>query len=345
MTRRSLPPVQRIRQIERFGHPITLRVVDRPEPDARDALRAEVVALGATEPAWAHLREVEVVPQEAGWPRASHTLKLLGVPRRERKAVLAALRVASTSSGLHTLSRVRPWPATNLADAWARRRDDGGSRVLTARVAFERKPLPRSPFAVDPYTGLVGLHEVFDQAQLLRRRAEWTLWDPGAVVIGDRFGWLWPDPIVTPPVEVLKVTEPPERWAPWRVTVPADAPEYAAHRAAVLAAARAEDRYNRWTRDEGRLEGVAVPWRIFRETYDEAAGNPVLRRSPYATRSFTHATWPRPRKPRIVYRWSGLWNAGWRHGYDWWGCQIWSVEWREPGPYRVVQVIVDVQTD
>ncbi|MCB9751248.1 MAG: hypothetical protein H6713_14830 [Myxococcales bacterium] len=247
------------------------------------------------------------------------------------------------------------WPSRTLRYAWVTPASRG-CRLLAVRTRVCDAEPTRSPLVYVPSSRRVGLREWGEP--LLLAEGRWSTFEPGALGLGGReFLWLWPEPrACAPPVTVdgraivsMRPGAPPSI-----VSVPLldddgyYVDDYQAHRAAVLAVARAAWRARELgALQPGRLEGVLVSYDVFREAYDAAAASPVMGRSssppsrPWTAVHYGDVT------PARVYRWSGAWNPEWRHGYEFWGCHVWTLERpaRRAAAPRQIDVVVDVQTD
>jgi hypothetical protein len=338
--------------VTRRGHEVRWWTGTIATSDPVLAFRSLMPRLVAEERAWEAIADEEFTPTNAGTRALLQGLAAAAVPPRRRSRILRALGIDEHDTVFER--RVEHgWPSRHVRSVFAARQ--GHVIRLVAVCTRAQSDLPgRSPIGWSLHDNRAGVRQWVDAQHW--KKPQWSVWDPSARHLPrQQVMWLCVDPpaldVALPEARVLPPAgEHREFHEPRRVVVASGASVELAHRAAVLAAAHDERTQigADMEMEPARLEGIRVPWRHFRAAYDYAAANPVywsIRYQPRGKR-WSDDWYPGPRKPGVVFRWSGAWNEPWRWGYELWGCHIWSIEWLvDPSLPRRIDVIIDVQTD
>ncbi len=340
------------RSVTRRGHVVHWWTGTVATSDPVLAFRSLMPRLVAEEPAWEAIADETFTPTNVGTQGLVRGLAAAAVPPRRRSRILRALGIDEHDPVFER--RVEHgWPSRHVRSVFAVRQGDAIRLVAVCTRAASDLP-GRSPIGWSLRYARAGVRQWVDAQHW--QRPDWSMWDPSARHIPRlQVAWLCVDaPAPDVALPVARVLPPAgkhrEFYEPRRVEVAPGASLELAHRAAVLAAARDEREQVGFDNamDPARLEGIRVPWRHFRAAYDHAAANPVYSGGPYhrKRKRWSDDWYPGPRKPGVVFRWSGAWNEWWRWGYEVWGCHVWSIEWLvDPSLPRRIDVIIDVQTD
>jgi hypothetical protein len=328
---------------------------------AVDAWRAVLALLEVESPEiWGGLLEFEWKAGRGSFEFLSWYLAGAGLPSADcehwlRESEVTGARRRRSSShpdlAIFEMQCDALYPAQLLRFAWVARVNDEQIVVL-AGVTHPNPRAGRSPLAFRWEPRCPGRRPALGRIAEEREQAKhhFSCWDPSSTYHHPaRVEWLCRDApgdgLVVP--EVTLVEEGDTFGAPARVKAGAG-PEYETHRAAVLAAAKAQGRAENqgyFAMTAERLEGRRVPWEIFRDAYDPDEADPP--HGPKLTKGsfFTERTFPKARKPKVIYRWNGHWNGNWLGGYGDWLAHVWSIELRVRPEEREIMVVINVQGD